>query len=56
MTEGHPRKQQSETAGTWERSVLPTGALRRSGRLALLPLRHAARTAAAATPAVPGRH
>ena len=49
MTEGHPRKQQSETAGTWERSVLPTGALRRSGRLALLPLRHAARTAAAAS-------
>jgi predicted unusual protein kinase regulating ubiquinone biosynthesis (AarF/ABC1/UbiB family) len=32
-----------------ERPVLPTGGLRRTSRLAALPLRHAARTAAAAT-------
>ena len=32
-----------------ERPVLPAGGLRRTGRLAALPLRHAARTAAAAT-------
>ena len=33
-------------AGSRERPVLPTGAFERTGRLALLPLRHAARTAA----------
>src|SRR5579872_2251560 len=32
-----------------ERPVLPAGGLRRTSRLAALPLRHAARTAAAAT-------
>ena len=36
-------------AGNRERPVLPTGALGRTGRLAMLPLRHAARTAAAAS-------
>src|SRR4029077_17477029 len=35
--------------GSQERRVVPTGALRRTSRLAVLPLRHAARTAAAAT-------
>jgi hypothetical protein len=35
--------------------VLPTGALRRSGRLAVLPMRHAARTAAAASRLSRGR-
>src|SRR5690349_25024339 len=39
----------SDAGGMWERPVLPTSALRRSGRLAALPLRHAARTAAAAS-------
>src|ERR1700745_2691292 len=47
MTEGHLRP--SGAVGQRERPVLPAGALRRSGRLAALPLRHAARTAAAAT-------
>src|SRR6476660_9561596 len=37
----HPRRP--------EEPVLPTGALRRTSRLVALPLRHAARTAAAAT-------
>ncbi len=36
-------------AGHREQPVLPTGGLWRTGRLAALPLRHAARTAAAAT-------
>jgi hypothetical protein len=36
-------------AGHRTQPVLPTGGLRRTGRLAALPLRHAARTAAAAT-------
>ncbi len=36
-------------AGHREPPVLPTGRLWRTGRLAALPLRHAARTAAAAT-------
>jgi predicted unusual protein kinase regulating ubiquinone biosynthesis (AarF/ABC1/UbiB family) len=50
MIDGNPRAQRpSEAGGTWERPVLPTGALRRSGRLAVLPLRHAARTTAAAS-------
>jgi predicted unusual protein kinase regulating ubiquinone biosynthesis (AarF/ABC1/UbiB family) len=49
MIDGVPRAQRpSEAAGIRERPVLPTGALRRGGRLAALPLRHAARTAAAA--------
>src|SRR5580693_3955544 len=49
MTGGYTRQQQSETVGTRERPVLPTGALRRTGRLAVLPMRHAARSAAAAS-------
>src|SRR5512140_2383044 len=49
MTDGYTRQQQSEAVGTRERAVLPTGALRRTGRLAMLPLRHAGRTAAAAS-------
>jgi predicted unusual protein kinase regulating ubiquinone biosynthesis (AarF/ABC1/UbiB family) len=49
MTYGQPRQQESEPAGAWERPVLPTGGLRRTSRLAALPLRHAARTAAAAS-------
>src|SRR6266581_518776 len=47
MTDGRPRPRGA--AGDQERPVLPTGALRRGSRLAVLPLRHAARTAAAAT-------
>src|SRR6202012_5725461 len=49
MTGGYTRQQQSETVRTRERPVLPPGALRRPGRLALLPMRHAARSAAAAS-------
>jgi predicted unusual protein kinase regulating ubiquinone biosynthesis (AarF/ABC1/UbiB family) len=50
MIDGNPRAlRPSETGGIWERPVLPTGALRRGGRVAVLPLRHAARTAAAAS-------
>jgi predicted unusual protein kinase regulating ubiquinone biosynthesis (AarF/ABC1/UbiB family) len=49
MTYGQPRQHETESAGAWERPVLPTGALRRTSRLAALPLRHAARTAAAAS-------
>jgi len=51
MTDGHPRPQQPSggAAGRKERPVLPTGALWRGSRLAVLPLRHAARTAAAAS-------
>ena len=51
MTDGHPRQQRPLEAATErkERPVLPTGALRRTGRLAMLPLRHAGRTAAAAS-------
>jgi predicted unusual protein kinase regulating ubiquinone biosynthesis (AarF/ABC1/UbiB family) len=50
MTDGRPRPQGPwGAAGSQERPVLPTGALRRGSRLAVLPLRHAARTAAAAT-------
>jgi len=49
-TDGRPRPQWPWTAaGNGERPVLPTGALRRTSRLAGLPLRHAARTAAAAS-------
>src|SRR6201997_80513 len=48
MTDGHQRQQRSlgAVAGRRERPVLPAGALGRTGRLAMLPLRHAARTAA----------
>jgi predicted unusual protein kinase regulating ubiquinone biosynthesis (AarF/ABC1/UbiB family) len=50
MTDGHPSPQwPREAVGTRERPVLPTGALRRTGRLAVLPLRHAARSTAAAS-------
>ena len=50
MTDGHQGQQRPlQAAGSRERPVLPTGALGRTGRLALLPLRHAARTAAAAS-------
>jgi predicted unusual protein kinase regulating ubiquinone biosynthesis (AarF/ABC1/UbiB family) len=50
MTDGYQRQQRSLPAvGSRERPVLPTGALGRTGRLAMLPLRHAARTAAAAS-------
>src|SRR6201994_3158305 len=47
MTEGHLRPPRAVVRR--ERPVLPAGGLRRTGRLAALPLRHAARTAAAAT-------
>jgi hypothetical protein len=48
MTDGHQGQQRPlpAAAGSRERPVLPTGALGRTGRLAVLPLRHAARTAA----------
>jgi predicted unusual protein kinase regulating ubiquinone biosynthesis (AarF/ABC1/UbiB family) len=51
MADGHQRQQRSpETAvESQERPVLPTGAFWRTGRMAMLPLRHAARTAAAAS-------
>jgi hypothetical protein len=39
----------TRAAGQRERPVLPAGGLRRTGRLAALPLGHVARTAAAAT-------
>jgi predicted unusual protein kinase regulating ubiquinone biosynthesis (AarF/ABC1/UbiB family) len=47
MTEGHMPPARAVAGG--ERPVLPSGGLRRASRLAGLPLRHAARTAAAAT-------
>ena len=51
MTDGHPRPQGpwGTAVGARERPVLPTGVLRRTSRLAVLPLRHAGRTAAAAS-------
>ena len=51
MTDGHQRQQRPLPAavGSRERPVLPAGALGRTSRLAMLPLRHAARTAAAAS-------
>ena len=51
MTDGDRSQQRSlgAAAGSQERPVLPTGALQRTGRLAMLPLRHAGRTAAAAS-------
>jgi predicted unusual protein kinase regulating ubiquinone biosynthesis (AarF/ABC1/UbiB family) len=48
MTDKYPRQHRAQAA-VRERPVLPTGALRRTSRLAVLPLRHAARTAAAAS-------
>src|SRR5580704_14223402 len=48
MINGHAWPSRA-AAGYREQPVLPTGGLRRTGRLAALPLRHAARTAAAAT-------
>jgi predicted unusual protein kinase regulating ubiquinone biosynthesis (AarF/ABC1/UbiB family) len=47
VTKGHLLP--ARAVGQRERPVLPAGGLRRTGRLAALPLRHAARTAAAAT-------
>ena len=51
MTDGHRRQHPplGAAAESQERPVLPTGALWRTSRLAMLPLRHAARTAAAAS-------
>jgi predicted unusual protein kinase regulating ubiquinone biosynthesis (AarF/ABC1/UbiB family) len=51
MTDGGRRQQRPlpAAAGSQERPVLATGALWRTSRLAMLPLRHAARTAAAAS-------
>ena len=51
MTDIHQRLQRPLEAATEtkERSVLPTGGLRRINRLAMLPLRHAGSTAAAAS-------
>jgi predicted unusual protein kinase regulating ubiquinone biosynthesis (AarF/ABC1/UbiB family) len=48
MIDGHAWPSRA-AAGHRTQPVLPTGGLRRTGRLAALPLRHAARTAAAAT-------
>src|SRR5579864_7041931 len=48
IIEGHAWPWRAAT-GHREQAVLPTGGLWRTGRLAALPLRHAARTAAAAT-------
>src|SRR5690348_17499256 len=47
VTTGHVLP--ARAVGQRERPVLPAGGLRRTGRLAALPLRHAARTAAVAT-------
>ena len=51
MTDGYQGRQRPlpAAAGSRERPVVPAGALGRTGRLAMLPLRHAARTAAAAS-------
>jgi predicted unusual protein kinase regulating ubiquinone biosynthesis (AarF/ABC1/UbiB family) len=51
MTDGHQSQQQQPrgAVGSQERRVVPTGTLWRTSRLAMLPLRHAARTAAAAS-------
>jgi predicted unusual protein kinase regulating ubiquinone biosynthesis (AarF/ABC1/UbiB family) len=50
MTDGDRRQQRplGAAAGSQERPVLLTGSFRRTSRLAMLPVRHAARTAAAA--------
>src|ERR1700719_604363 len=51
MTEGHQHQQRPLPAAvdSQERPVVPTSAIWRTSRLAMLPLRHAARTAAAAS-------
>src|SRR5690242_19373637 len=51
MTDGYRRQQRPRgvAVGSQAQQVLPTGAFRRTSRLAMLPLRHAARTAAAAS-------
>ena len=49
MADGYTRPQQPDTVRTRERPVLPTGTFRRAGRLAALPVRHAARSAAVAS-------
>src|SRR6201994_4249789 len=49
MTDNQPRPQGTRPTPAWERPVLPTNGLWRTSRLAALPLRHAARTAAAAS-------
>ena len=51
MTEGHQHQQRPLPAAmdSRERPVVPTGALWRTSRLAMLSVRHAARTAAAAS-------
>src|SRR5258708_34894384 len=51
MTEPDPRglRPRGSAVERQERPVLPTGGLRRTSRLAALPLRHAARTMAAAS-------
>src|ERR1700729_2438644 len=51
MTDGHRRQQRPPGAAveSQEPRVLLTGTFRRTSRLAMLPLRHAARTAAAAS-------
>src|SRR4249919_1846847 len=51
MTDGHQRQQRPLPAAvaSQERGVVPAGALWRTGRLAMLPLRHAAHSAAAAS-------
>jgi predicted unusual protein kinase regulating ubiquinone biosynthesis (AarF/ABC1/UbiB family) len=48
-TQPSPRRPAGAASEGRERPVLPTGALRRSRRLAILPVRHAARAAAAAS-------
>ncbi|MBV9796040.1 MAG: AarF/ABC1/UbiB kinase family protein [Actinobacteria bacterium] len=49
MIDRQPRQHQTEAPQNRERPVLPTGTLWRTSRLAALPLRHVARTAAAAS-------
>ncbi len=49
MTDSQPHQRETGPAAGWERPVLPTSGLWRTSRLAALPLRHAARTAAAAS-------
>src|ERR1700759_1205974 len=49
MTDNQPRPQGTRPTPAWERPVLPTSGFGRRSRVAALPLRHAARTAAAAS-------
>src|SRR3984957_11235904 len=49
MTEGHQQRPLPAAVDSQERPVVPTSAIWRTSRLAMLPLRHAARTAAAAS-------